>query len=219
MMPRLLIGSVLAALVCASPAYAQATGTSTPDSSFGGRLFVHFEAQSMAASDSFDVVTGSTMMKGLGAGLEVDGLWRSVFARVSASRFSQDGERVFIHEGEVFPLGVPMEITMTPIELALGWRFKAIGSRGIVPYIGGGALIHKYREHTEGDTNAEEVNETYNGFTVFGGIEVPVWKRLSAGAEVGWRKAKVNEPGGAMAAFGEDDLGGVTFRAMVSFRK
>ena len=41
----------------------------------------------------------------------------------------------------------------------------------------------------------------------------------SAGAELGWRKATVKQPGGAMAAFGENDLGGVTFRVMFSFRK
>ena len=53
---------------------------------------------------------------------------------------------------------------------------------------------------------------------IFGGIEVPVWRKLSAGAEAGWRTAKVKDPRGAMGAFGEKNLGGVTFRVMLSFR-
>lgn len=218
-MSRLVVGMCFAALVSAAPAWAQTTGASASGSGFRGRLFVHFEAQSMTAKDSFDAVTGSSIMKGLGGGLEVQDVWRGLFVRVAVSRLSATGERVFVFENDVFPLGVPLDITMTPIEAAVGWRFKPIGSRGIVPYVGGGALFLKYNEETEGDGPSEGVNKTYKGFALFGGVEVPVWKSLSAGAEAGWRKASVKTPGGAMQAFGEKDLGGVTFRLMVSFRK
>ena len=145
-------------------------------------------------------------------------VWRGLFVRAAFSRLAASGERVFVFEDEVFPLGVPIDVTMTPIEAALGWRFKPMGSRGIVPYLGGGALFLKYKEESEGDGSNDGVNETYKGFAVFGGVEVPIWKKVSAGAEAGWRKASVKNPGGAMQAFGEKDLGGITFRLMVSFR-
>jgi len=216
-MSRLVALMCFAALVSAVPASAQTGGA--PSEGIRGRLFIHFEGQSMTAKDSFDAVTGSTTLMGPGLGGEVQGLWRGLFARAAVSRLSQSGERVFVFDGDVFPLGVPIDVTLTPIEAAIGWRFKPFTSRAIVPYVGGGALFLKYKEETEGDASDENVNESYSGLVLFGGVEVPVWKYISAGAELGWRKAKVQDPGGAMAAFNEDDLGGVTFRVMVSFRK
>jgi len=74
----------------------------------------------------------------------------------------------------------------------------------------------KYRETSDGDVGSERVNETYTGAVVFGGIDVSVWRFVSAGAEVAWRTAKVKDPAGSLEAFGEDDLGGVSVRVMVS---
>ena len=173
----------------------------------------------MTAKESFDAVTGTSTLTGLGGGLEAQDVWRGLFVRAAVSRMSTSGERVFVFEDEVFPLGIPIDVTMTPIEAAVGWRFKPLGSRAFVPYVGAGALFLKYKEESEGDGSGDGVNETYNGLALFGGFEVPVWRFLSAGAEVGWRTAKVKAPGGALEAFGEKDLGGVTVRAMLSFRK
>lgn len=214
MVSRLVVLFSIAAVMTAAPASAQQTS----DKAVPGRLFVHFESQAMSAKQSFDAVTGTTTMNGFGAGLEVQNVWRGLFVRGAVSRLSRTGERVFVFEGEVFPLGIPLDITLTPIEAAAGWRFKPLTSRAIVPYVGAGALFLKHKEHTEGDPSADDVNETYVGAAIFGGIEVPVWRWLSAGAEAGWRTAKVKQPGGAMAAFGEKNLGGVTFRVLLSFR-
>lgn len=203
-----------AAVMSAGPVWAQTSG----GDEFRGRLFVHFEAQAMTAKESFDAVTGSSRVQGFGAGLEAQNLWRSLFVRGAISRLSKTGERVFVFENEVFPLGIPIDVTLTPIEVAAGWRLKPLTSRAIVPYLGAGVLILKYREHTDPDPSDEDVNETYKGVAIFGGIEVPLWRKLSAGAEAGWRSANVKQPGGAMAAFGEKNLGGVTFRVMLSFR-
>lgn len=210
-MRRVLV--VMVALLWAAPAWAQTGGDE-----FRGRLFVHFEGQAVTAKDSFEAVTGSTTIMGFGGGLEVQNVWSKLFIRGAISRLSTTGERVFVYEGEVFRLGVPLDITMTPIEVAAGWRFSPIGSRGTVPYIGGGALFLKHREESPGDLSGDGVNETYTGLAVFGGVEVPVWQKVSAGAEVGWRSAKVKQPGGAMAGFGENNLGGITFRVMFSIR-
>ena len=213
MMPRRVgVVIVVAAVLWAAPAWAQ----STSNEGFRGRLFVHFEGQAMTAKDSFDAVTGTSSLSGLGAGVEAQQLWRGLFVRGALSRLKKTGERIFVSDGEVFRLGVPLEITMMPLELGAGWRFTSLS--GLVPYVGVGALFLKHREETPGDASGEGVNETYTGVALFGGVEVPVWRYVSAGAEVGWRKATVASPGGAMAAFGEKDLGGVTFRVMLSIK-
>ena len=211
MMPRRLgVVMVVTAVLSAAPAWAQT------NDEFRGRLFVHFEGQAMTAKDSFDAVTGTSTLMGVGAGLEAQNVWRSLFLRGAISRLKKTGERVFVADGELFRLGIPLEITMTPIEVGAGWRFKPLS--GVVPYVGAGALFHKHREESPGDGSGDGVNETYTGVSLFGGVEVPVWRSVSAGAEVGWRKASVGSPGGAMAAFGEKDLGGVTFRVMFAIK-
>ena len=214
-MTRFRIGMCAAVLlVSAVPALAQTGGSDE----FRGRFSLHFEGQSMTAKDSFDAVTGSSTVTGIGIGLEVHDVWRRVFLRGAISKLNTSGERVIVDEGDVFSLGIPIEIKMTPIELAAGWRFKPIGSRGIVPYVGGGPLFLKHREESEDDDDNDGVNETYLGLVFFGGFEVPVARHVSAGAEVGYRTAKVDSPGGTMRLFGEDNLGGLTFRVMVSFK-
>ena len=175
-------GRVLA-LLCAialgstSPAWAQ--GAAPSGSRFGARVFGHVEWQNMAAKDSFEAVTGKTKMQGPGGGVEVQRLWRGVFARVSLTQMSETGERVFVFNNEVFPLGIPLEITLTPIDLALGWRLKPKTSRGIVPYAGVGVVFLKYKETSDADVGGEGVNESYRGVVIFGGVEVPVWRFIS----------------------------------------
>jgi len=209
MRTRVVLG-VLALLITTAPVFAQTTGEG-----IGGRVFAWGDWQQMTAKDSFDAVTGASTMSGAGGGAEVHRLWRNVFVRGSVSSLKAEGERVFVFDGTVFPLGIPLEITMTPIELSAGWRFNPIGGR-LVPYVGGGALWMKYRETSDGDVGSERVSETYTGAVVFGGIDVSVWRFVSAGAEVAWRTAKVKDPTGSLEAFGEDDLGGVSVRVMVS---
>lgn len=213
----------LSALVCAAvvwsaaPAWAQApAAASTPR--FGVRAFGHFEWQTMAAKETFDAVTGKSTLTGLGGGVEVQRIWRGIFARTVISRMSQSGQRVFVFDNTVFPLGVPLDITMTPIEFAAGWRFRPIGARGIVGYLGAGGVFLSYNESSS-SVAGEEVSEQMSGFLLFGGVEVPVWRFVTAGAEVGWRKAEVLNPGGVMGAFQENDFGGVTMCVMVSIRR
>lgn len=204
-MRRVLWMWVLLVVVCAVPAAAQG----------GGRVFVWGDAQQMTAKDSFEAVTGSSSLSGAGVGAEVHRVWRRVFLRAATSKLSAEGERIFVFDGTVFPLGIPLEVSVRPVELAAGWRFAPVGKR-LVPYAGAGLLWMKYSEEADGDSSTDSVKETWRGAVVFGGVDVSVWRAVSAGAEVAWRSAKVKNPGGAMAAFGEDSLGGVSVRVLLS---
>ncbi len=218
-MSRRLSVLVFAAIVwSAAPAWAQAT-TAASSPGIGARAFGHFEWQTMAATETFDAVTGKSTLTGLGGGVEVQRIWRGIFARVAISRMSQSGQRVFVFDNTVFPLGVPLDLTMTPLEFAAGWRFQPLGFRGIVGYLGAGGMSLSYNESSPSDAAGEEVSERVSGFLLFGGVEVPVWRSVTAGAEVGWRKAEVLNPAGAMGALDENDFGGGTMRVMVSIRR
>ncbi len=47
--------------------------------------------------------------------------------------------------GQVFPLGIPTEVTMTPLEVAAGWRFRPLLGR-IRPHLGAGYTRLRYEE-------------------------------------------------------------------------
>lgn len=203
---------LLAWLVTVAPAAAQSVPAKAP---IGGRLFGVIEGQAMTAKDTFDAVAGQTTLSGGGAGAEVHRVWRKAFVRASASRMSVDGERVFVFGQEVFPLGIPMEVQLTPIEIAAGWRFATPGKR-FVPYVGAGTVIMRFREESQFDTSSDTVNKTFSGAVAFAGVDVNVMKFVSVGAEVGMRIIKITRPGGVLGALGEDDLGGISMRLLVS---
>ncbi len=206
---RTILGAALVVCAAAAPAAAQTTGARV-----GGRAFVMGDWQQMTAKDSFEAIADSSTVDGIGGGLELHRVWKRVFLRASVSKMEAVGERIFVFNGTVFPLGQALTLTLTPIELGAGWRFKPVGQR-VTPYVGAGALWMKFKEES-GGTSADDVNETYSGAVLFGGLDVSVWRAVSAGAEVAWRTAKVKDPGGALEAFGEDNLGGMSFRVMVS---
>lgn len=209
MRTRVGICAVLVWTISVIPALAQ---TGAP---IGGRVFVAVEGQSMTAKDTFDAIAGESTMFGVGGGLEVHRLWRQVFLRASVSRLQVEGERVFVFDGAVFRLGIPLDVQLTPIELTAGWRFDRDGRR-VVPYLGGGTVLMNFREESPGDTASERVRKQYTGSVAFVGVDVSAWRFMSVGAELGFRTVKVTKPGGTLGALREDNLGGVSMRVMVS---
>jgi len=220
----------VAGLLWAAPASAQSAALTpmttlgagmaapTGGQGIGVRAFGHVELQKMTSKDTFDAVLGKTSLMGFGGGVEARDVWRSVFLRLSLSRMSKTGERVFVFDNQVYGLGIPLKVSLTPIELVAGVRSAPIGNRGLVSYVGGGALFMKYKE-SDPDEPSAAVKETYNGFVLVFGVDMPVWKKLAAGAELGWRRVNVGEPAGTLDAFGEKSLGGVYFRVMASIGK
>ena len=199
-----------AALCTASePAYAQTRPL------FTIRGFGDLGSVSFTAKDSFDAILGRSRGPIFGGGVEV--LERhNVFVDFRASRFRESGERVFRFNGELFPLGIPVNVTVMPIELTGGFRFD-FGSR-VIPYAGAGVSWYRYKETSQFATDAENVDETFNGFQVLGGAEVRIWRWIAAAGEVQWASvpdALGQDANGISREFNETNLGGTTIRVKV----
>jgi len=162
---------VLAALALAAPAIAAAQPAEKPF-----RIAVYGTAGvfNATATDSFDAILGTTSGTDVGAGAQLalqTGKLRGLFVQVDASRFEETGERVFIHNREVFPLGIPLTIGLTPIEVSAGYRFNparrvrggVVRSRFAV-FAGGGVGSVGYRELDDADV----VNERFTAYHVMG---------------------------------------------------
>ena len=169
------------------------------------------------AADSFDVILGSPSGTIVGGGVRVGLPLGGLFADVGAWRFGGEGERVFVFEGREFALGIPVEITITPLELTGGWQFRFRRARRVRAYVGGGLTLYGYKE-TAGSTAAiEEVDERFSGYHVLGGAEYRVGRWIALGGDVNW----VTVPdaigvGGVSAVFDETNLGGTSFRFKIT---
>src|SRR5690349_9813871 len=89
----------------------------------GGRGYVTFGSTSFAAADTFKAIGGSGTQSGFGGGGNVTGFWRGLFADIGVSQQQIKGERVFMNGGTVYRLGIPLTITVRPVDVAGGWRF------------------------------------------------------------------------------------------------
>lgn len=168
-----------------------------------------FGLQSMSAADSFDAVVGKTSLNQFGGGVQVVNLWRSLFLEATVERSKAEGERVFVFDGDVFPLGIPLTVTLVPIDIVGGWRFQNL--RRVVPYGGAGLTSLGYREESS-FADSDDVRERGTGFVVLGGIEVPVSRWIGVRGEVRFRRVPdVLGSGGISGAFEEASLGGVSY--------
>jgi len=189
-----------------------------PDRHVGVRGFGMFGNITFTAKNSFETVLDTSNGPIFGGGGQVLLPW-GLYVDVGAWRFAQTGERVFIApNGDVFKLGIPVEITITPIELTGGVRFVTITRRrNVVPFIGAGYSAYRYEETSELADPAENTDERFNGFHVSGGVDYLVRRWLGIGGEVAWSSvADAIGQSGVSAHFREDNLGGTSIRLKVS---
>jgi hypothetical protein len=178
------------------------------------QAYFSYGAVSLASSETFDAVAGSTRAGSLGGGVQLTRLWRLLFADLGFSRQRLDGERVFVSDGVVFPLDIPLEVSFTPFDIAAGWRFER---QRFSPYVGGGLSLITYKESSPFGRAGDDVNERGTGLLMLAGLDVPVWRFVSVGGELRYRAVSgVLGEGGASEAFGEDQLGGVQYSVRVS---
>jgi hypothetical protein len=184
--------------------------------------------QSFTATDSFKAVldTSSGPVFGGGAGLLFG---RNVFVDVMVTRFSADGTRVLVTDGgEIFDLGIDTGVTVTPIDVSVGWRFAGtprLGPTGrprfrAVPFAGGGFGVQQYEETSEFAESGDDVSDTHGSYHVLGGVELPFTRHLGVTADVlyRWVPDAIGQAG-VSAVYDETDLGGtqVRFRFTYTF--
>lgn len=190
------------------------------------RVFGLVGFQSFTASDSFKAVLDSSSGPVFGGGGGVL-LGRNLFVDVSVSRFAASGTRVFITSGgEVIDLGIDTDVTVTPIDVSVGWRFAGtprLDARGRprfrpVPFAGGGFGFQQYKEVSEFADAGDDVSESHGSYHVLGGVELPFSRRLGASADVLYRFVPdALGTSGVSAYYDETDLGGVQVRVRVMF--
>ena len=212
-MKRTLLTLLLVAM-SAGPAAAQTYSSSS--GTVGFRAYGLFDTTTAAASKSFDAVFGSSQVFGAGAGAEVD-LGHHLFLRGAFTHAQRNGSRVFVDDsGEVFTLGIPLKVTMTPIEAGGGWRFPS--KSRITPYLGAAFVSLGYQEVSDFAQAGDAVNERYSGGAGFGGVDVAIWKGLFVGGEAQYRHIGVPDVStSVMSQFHDKDLGGFTVRVLVGF--
>ena len=188
-------------------------GTATrsfAQASVGVRGYVTYGSTWFAAKESFEAVADTSTQTGIGGGGSVSGLWRGLFVDVGMSQQSLDGERVFLNSDSVYRLGVPLTVTLRPIDVAAGWRFFA---GRLSPYVAGGVTFVSYEETASFAEAGDDVSEQKSGGLVLGGVDLAIIRWLHVGGEVRYRAVSgVLGVGGVSAALGDDQLGGILSR-------
>lgn len=176
------------------------------------RGFATVGLTSFTASDTFDAVLGATTGIDFGGGLSLtDG---PAFLDVGARRFEKTGQRVFVGEGkEVFRLGIPATVTMTPLDITAGWRFRPLFSGRLRPLVGVGYTRMMYEETSDFAEGGDDVSKSFNGLHVLGGGELRLHRLVGLQAEVVFTSiADAIGESGASKAFGDTNLGGTSAR-------
>lgn len=181
------------------------------------RVFGEAGLDRLAARRSFTAVLAQDSGPVYGGGGEVV-LQSGWFARVSVWRFKERGERALRLENQTFRLGIPLTVTILPVEINAGYRFRLGSRRMLVPYVGGGVSSHSYKETSSFAVGDENVNERYTGYQVLGGVEYRLHRLVGVAGEVQYTTVPdALGAGGLSAEFNEKDLGGLIVRARVLF--
>jgi opacity protein-like surface antigen len=179
---------------------------------FGVRGYAEGAYQWFTAKDSFNAIfeTSSGPFYGGGGQVHIG----QVYVDVGFSRFEKTGERVFVFEDEIFRLGIPDRVTITPLVVTAGYRFP-VRDR-MVPYVGGGIGSVKFEETSDVADPDENVSERFTSYHAVGGVEYAATRWLFVAGEV--RYAAVPDALGApgvSAEFDESDLGGIAVAVKV----
>lgn len=206
--------ALLCAVAVATPSFAQARRlpprpNDTPSVSL--RPFFVFAEESFTARQTFETVFGKSFQPLWGGGLNV-AFRNGFYVDVTASRFKETGERAFFFEGQGFRLGIPLTVTVTPVEVTAGGRFRV--TPRLFPYVGAGVGSYSYQETSEFDDGP--FDKRHVGYLVVGGVEFRVsrWIAVSGDAQY-TRVSGIVGSGGVSKEAGESDLGGTAGRFRV----
>jgi opacity protein-like surface antigen len=177
----------------------------------GVRGFGNVGGNWFTARKSFDAVMGQSFGAFFGGGGEVR-LRDRLFVQGAIERFQRTGERVFVFADQVFKLGIPDTVTLTPVTVTGGYRFPR---RDYVPYVGGGIGTYSFSEKSSFEDPTEAVDERFTSYHVLGGVEWRGNRWISAAVEGQYTHVPDALQGGVATAFREHNLGGVGVRLRV----
>ncbi len=212
-----MIAGVSAAHAQSKPRPRQAPASARQSRSVDIGGYAMFGRIDFAAVQSFDAILGSSSGPLIGGGARIGLPWHGLFADVGAWRFHEEGERAFVFNDEVLPLGIPVEVTVVPIEISVGWRARLRRLPKLVPYAAAGVTSMKYQETSFSSTTAEDVEERFAGYHLMGGAEYKILRWLGVAGEVAWTTVPdaIGESG-VSQAFDETNLGGTTLRVKIT---
>lgn len=218
-MTRRLSLFVTLALLIAGTAAAQTQTTRRPAPSrsiqIGGYAMVG--QFTFAASDSFDAILGTHSGPIYGGGATVGLPWGGLFVDIGAWQYTNAGERALVLDGQVIPLGIPVDVAITPLEISAGWKFRIRRVPKLIPYAAGGYTSMGYQETSSFSATGEDVDQRFGSYHLRGGAEFKVTRWLGVAGEVAWTTVPDALGGGGVSkAFNENDLGGTSFRARIT---
>ena len=177
---------------------------------FGVRGFGAFSYAWFQAKDSFDAVFGSPWQPFYGGGAQLV-IHDKIFVQGSFEQFKKTGQRVFVSDGEVFPLGIEDRVTINPVTISAGYRVRT--SSTLVSYFGGGAGSYRLRETSDFADPSENVDERHTAYHALGGVEFGISKWVLAAFEAQYTTVPDGLGGtGVGEAFNESNLGGTALR-------
>jgi hypothetical protein len=166
------------------------------------------------AAQTFEAVAETSHARVFGGGVQVTDLWGFLFVDVAVSSTTIDGGRVFIDDGAVDRLGIPLEVGMLYVDVAAGWRHM---HGRLSPYVGGGLSRLRYRETSQFAQPGEDLAESAIGPLFLAGVDLALSRWIRLGGELRYRRISgVLGSGGASAKFDEDSAGGVSVALRVS---
>ena len=193
-----------------------------PADPVGIDVFAGVGAAWPAAKDSFDALDLDSPGIEFGGGVRVTGLWKKLFAQGAVNRWTDSGERAFVDDdGNVFPLGIPLDIEATYIDATIGWKDvvrNAAGRISFLTYVGAGAGVVSYSETSPFAESGDDLDTTKPSYNVVAGVEMPLGRVLAVAVDGRYRFIPdLAGEDGASAVFGEESLGGFQLSVGVRF--
>jgi opacity protein-like surface antigen len=205
-------------LACPIPAAAQADSNISQPPAGSHRIGIQgfgiVGVNFPAATKSVEATGLDSSPVEVGGGVQVTNVWRDLFAQVTATRTSSSGERAFVDDdGTSFPLGIPLSVKATYLDVSAGWKASAGSSqttRHLLTYVGGGVGRVRYREESPFAEPDDNLDSSATSYHLLAGVEVGLVKWLGVSVDVRYRYVpNLLGKGGVSAAFKEDDFGGV----------
>ena len=170
-----------------------------------------------AASESFETILGTSSGTIFGGGATVGLPLGGLFVEVGAWQYSASGERVLILDGQIIPLGIPLDVAIVPLEISAGWKFRSRKLPKLVPYAAGGYTSFGYKETSSFSGTGEDIDDRFGGYHLRGGAEFKITRWLGVAGELAWTTVPDAIGNvGVSARFNETDLGGTSVRARLT---